>query len=277
MQQSLPAFLQSLTIIAREGFEAILLVGAMLAVVRKAGAADRARGLWYGAAAAVAASVLTALLLEGMVSSAARVEVVEGVTMLLAAAVLFTVGHWLLARADATRWQAYVKDRVRTAAGAARSLWALAAVAFLAVYREGVETLLFYRALLAAESNQAPAILLGFVAGLALLAVLCWAIARFGVRIPVRPFFAATSALLLLLAFVFAGKGLHELQEGGVVAETAVEFVRLAPLGVYPTLETLAAQALVLLAILLPAAYTFARRQSPRPLGVGSARGRSRP
>jgi high-affinity iron transporter len=259
MEVSGSAFVQSFTIIAREGLEVVLLIGAMLAVLRQSGASDAARGLWWGTAAAIVMSVLTALSLDAVFRSAENVEVLEGFTMLVAAAVLFFVGHWLLAKADVARWQRYVKSQIRSAAGQG-SIWALAAVAFVAVYREGVETVLFYRALLASASGPG-AILVGFVVGLVALAVLCYAIYRFGIRIPLRPFFAVTSAFLLLLAFTFAGKGVHELQEGGVLSETRVEWLRIAPLGVYPTVETLAVQAVILLGIFVPLAV---RRIWPR-------------
>jgi high-affinity iron transporter len=257
---STSAFLQSLTIIAREGFEVVLLLGALLAVVRHAGLADQVRGIWAGATLALLASLATAALVELLFRSSAQVEILEGVTLLAAVVVLFLVGHWLLAKADVARWQAYLKKRVRQAARG-RSFLALGSVAFVAVYREGAETVLFYRALLSAEESSGGAVLLGFLLGVGLLAILCYAIYRFGMRIPLRPFFGITSGLLLLLAVVFAGKGLHELQEGGLLGETAIGFPRLPALGVYPTLETLAGQALVLLATLAPLARARVRRR----------------
>jgi high-affinity iron transporter len=185
----------------------------------------------------------------------------EGLTLLLAAAVLVFVGHWLLAKADVVRWKRYLEKRLVGGAGAGSAL-ALGLVSFLAVYREGVETVLFYRALLSTEGASNAAIVAGLVAGLLALAGLCYGIYRFGVRIPLRPFFAGTSAVLLLLAFVFAGKGVHELQEARVVSEARVPFIRLSALGIYPTVETLATQALVLVAIALPA-FHRARRVEP--------------
>ncbi|MBA2565166.1 MAG: FTR1 family protein [Gemmatimonadetes bacterium] len=258
------AFVQSVGIIVREGFEVVLLVGAMLAVVRQSGFPQQARGLWWGGSLALLASFGTALLADRLFRNEAGVEVIEGVTLLVAAAVLFYVGHWLLAKADVTRWQAYLKDRIRRAARR-ESLLALGVLAFVAVYREGVETVLFYRALLVAEPGAGGAVALGLGVGSLLLGAACYGIYRFGVRIPLRPFFTVTSALLLLLAFVFTGKGLHELQEGGSLAETPIAFFfRLPALGVYPTLETLLGQALMLLAIAAPLLLQRARRSGAR-------------
>ncbi|MFN2431511.1 MAG: FTR1 family protein [Gemmatimonadota bacterium] len=274
MEFSTSAFLQSFGIIAREGLEVVLILGAMLAVLRKTGVREAEAGLWWGTGLALAASVLTALAVDRLFRSAEQVEVLEGVTMLVAAAVLFMVGHWLLSKADVARWKAYVSARVGAAAGR-RSLLALGAVAFLAVFREGVETVLFYRALLAAESGSSASVVAGFLAGLAGLGLLCAAIFRLGVRIPLRPFFTATSALLLLLAFTFMGKGIHELQEGGVVSETPVAFLRLPLLGVYPTAETLVAQALMLVAIVVPGLYAVrarpASQRGPAPVSAREA------
>jgi high-affinity iron transporter len=256
------AFLQSFTIIAREGLEVVLILGAMLAVLRKDGSMPHAAGLWWGTALAVLASLATAALATALFRSAEQVEVLEGVTMLAATGVLFYVGHWLLAKVDVARWQAYIKRQVRSAAGRG-SIWALGAVAFVAVYREGVETVLFYRALISSEPTAGGPVLVGLALGIVGLAILCYAIYRFGLRIPLRPFFAVTSAFLLFLAFVFAGKGLHELQEGGVFPETSIGFPRLPPLGIYPTVETLAMQAVVLVAIFVP---LFLRRIRRRPV-----------
>lgn len=265
-----PSFLQSFGIIAREGFEVVLLIGAMLAVARKSGAGERLHGLWWGAGLAAVASIVLALLADLLFRSAEDVELLEGATLLVAATVLLWVGHWLLAKVDVARWQAYVRSKVRSAAGRG-STFALAAIAFVAVFREGVETVLFYRALLADGAAPSP-VLAGFAIGLALLALLCYAIYRFGLRIPLKPFFAATSALLLLLAFTFAGKGLHELQEAGALSETDLSVPGLPVLGVYPTVETLVGQTLVALAILIPAVYTWSRSRPPAEAHIEEAR-----
>ncbi|HEY7529382.1 MAG TPA: FTR1 family protein [Gemmatimonadota bacterium] len=263
MPFSVSDFLQSLTIVGREGLEVVLLLGAMLAVVRHTGEGQRAGALWWGAGLAAIASVITAVALEGLFRAAERVELLEGVTLVAAAVVLFWVSHWLLARADAARWSAYVKDHIRRASRGGSS-FALGAVAFLAVYREGAETVLFYRALFARGAVDAAAVALGFGAGLVALGVVVAGLARIGGRIPLRPFFTVTSALLLLLAFTFAGAGVHELQEAGVVPETAVAGPRVPALGIHPTVESLVAQALLLLAIPVPLLPRLLRR-TPEP------------
>ncbi len=254
METAAPAFLQSLIIIGREGLEVVLILAAMLAVLHKVDAGRSAGALWWGAAIGVAASLATAALVQVVFRSSRHVELLEGLTLLLAAAVLLFVGHWLLAKANVVRWKAYLERRLRGGVGAGSAV-ALGLVSFLAVYREGVETVLFYRALLSTEEAPAAVVLAGLAAGLVALSLLCYGIYRFGLRIPLRPFFAGTSALLLLLAFVFAGKGVHELQEAGVLAESGLPFLRFPSLGLYPTTETLVSQVVVLCAIALPPVY----------------------
>jgi high-affinity iron transporter len=261
MPTSAPAFFQSFLIIGREGLEVVLILGAMLAVLRKVDSRRSARTLWRGAVLGVAASLATAALVEVVFRSSRHLELLEGLTLLLAAAVLLYVGHWLLAKTDVARWKAYLERRVKSGVSTGSAV-ALGLVSFLAVYREGVETVLFYRALLSTEEANAPAVLVGLAAGLVALAFFCYGIYRFGVRIPLRAFFAGTSAFLLLLAFVFAGKGVHELQEAGVVGESGLPLRGFGPLGAYPTVQTLAAQALVLCAIALPPLYRAVRGRS---------------
>src|SRR5690606_31622889 len=126
----------------------------------------------------------------------ARREVVEGVSALAAAAILFYVSYWLVSKLEAARWQAFVGGRIREAATGGRLL-ALAAVTFVAVYRECFETVLFYQALAAqAGPGGLRPIAAGIGAGLVLLAVLALAFFRFGARLSLRRFFAASSVLL---------------------------------------------------------------------------------
>lgn len=241
-------FIDAFIILIREGFEAMLIVAALMAFLAKAGATERRRDVAWGAWAAVAASVITAVLVELLfhVTPGQR-EALEGVTMLLATAVLFYVSYWLLSKLEADKWSAFVKGRMQAALSGGSAL-ALASVAFLAVYREGFETILFYQALVTSGGpGEIAAVAGGIAAGAAGLVVLYVAINRFGVRIPLRAFFGVTSATLYYMAFVFAGKGVAELQEGGVVGTSVLRWGPRVPfLGIYPTVQSLALQGLLL-------------------------------
>jgi len=240
-------FTQSLVLMLREGFEAILIIGALMAFLVRAGAPERRRDVARGAWAAVGASVLTWALVELLFRiTPAQREALEGITMLLAMAVLFYVSYWLLAKVEVARWNAFVKSKMQHAISTGSGL-ALGAVAFLAVYREGFETILFYKALLSsAEGAGAAVVAAGMGVGAALLVGIYGTLIYLGLRVPLKPFFAVTSGVLYYMAFVFAGKGVAELQAGGLVPLTPVARApRLPLLGVYPTVESLALQALL--------------------------------
>ncbi len=257
------AFLQSFLIILREGLEAILVIGAVVTFLIKTGNRDRLRAIWVGCALALAASAVTAVVLATVLRAMpATREVIEGVTMLIAVGVLFSVSYWLISKVEAAKWQQFIREKVTAALehGGGR---ALTVVAFLAVYREGAETALFYQALFQEGAQVGVPISLGIVAGAAVLAVVFTLVYRFGVRIPLRPFFAVTSALLYFMAFVFMGKGIRELQEGNVVSITVLPgFPHVDAIGLFPSVETLLAQ-LVLVALLVFALVkTFWPRRS---------------
>lgn len=262
-------FLQSLVLLLREGLEAILVVGALLAFLSRIGAGQRRRDIHIGVGAAIGASLLTALLLETIFQvSRASQETLEGGVMLLATAMLFYVSYWLLSKMEAAKWNQFVRGRVQEAVSSGSAL-ALATVAFLAVYREGFETVLFYKALFLAGAGSVAPVVSGMLVGGVALALVYYAIHRWGVRIPLKPFFAITSAFLYYMAFVFAGKGIAELQEGGGIGTTVLPWApRWPALGIYPTIESLTLQGLLILLLIVGLVWTFAIQ--PRRLQVTS-------
>jgi len=203
-----------------------------------------------GAGLGIAASGVTAVILATVLSALpASREIIEGATLLVAVAVLFSVSYWLVSKVEAVHWQQFIRDKVSTALSQGGGK-ALAFVAFLAVYREGAETALFYQALFHEGRQIALPLALGIIVGGVALAVIFTLFYRFGVRIPLRPFFTVTSALLYYMAFVFAGKGVRELQEGGALPITLLPgFPHIEAMGIFPSVETLLAQ-LILLALL---------------------------
>ena len=256
------AFLQSLLIIVREGFEAILVVGAVVAFLLKMGHRERLKSIWIGITLGIIASFVTAIILSTLLKAIpASSEIVEGVTMLVAVAVLFSVSYWLISRVEAVKWQQFIKQKVTVALDQGGGK-ALALVAFLAVYREGAETALFYQALFNEGPNVGVPLALGIVAGFAILAVIFTLFYRYGVRIPMRPFFTVTSVLLYYMAFVFMGKGIRELQEGNLVRITLLPgFPHLDAMGIYPSAESLTAQGILLVLFVFMLLKTFAQRK----------------
>jgi high-affinity iron transporter len=244
-------FFNAALIIVREGLEAALIVAAIIAVLKVMGAFQAIRYVHFGWILALLSGIGTWLLAQTVITfSGAQRELVEGFTSLLAAVVLFFVSYWLISKAEAKRWQAYIQSRVQEAMSG-RRLFALVGVSFLAVYREAFETVLFYQALWLQSQNAQVFVIWGFLSGTILMATLVYAIFKLHVKIPLRLFFGVSSALLYLLAFVFAGEGIKDLQATGWMSETPLSSAPQLPLlGIYPTLETLLAQGILIVALL---------------------------
>jgi high-affinity iron transporter len=244
------SFAASLFILLREGLEAILVLAAILAFVRKTGRRDALPWVHAGWVIALMLGAVTWFVAAYVVDiTGADRELTEGVTALLAAGMLLYVGFWLHARSHAQAWSRFIRDQVGQALGR-RTLWAMAAVSFLAVYREVFEVVLFYEALWAqAGPSGHDVVVAGIVVAAVLLAVIGFAIFRYSLRLPTALFFSATSGLLALLAVIFTGHGVAALQEAGVVRASHLGFDAVPLLGLYPSGETLAAQFIVVVAI----------------------------
>jgi FTR1 family protein len=273
-------FAQSAMIILREGFEVVLLLGALLAWVMKSGNLHMRRPIWGGALVGVVASLATAALLVTVFRmTPGLADTLEGAAMLVASVVLFWVSYWIISKAEADRWQQYIKGKVQKAV-VAGSGTALFATAFLAVYREGFETVLFYQALFASAPAGDTMIPAGFAAGAAGLAIVYVVFARFGRRIPISQFFLVSGGLLYAMSVAFAGRGVHELQEAGVIDMTPVAWApSIEALGIFPSVESLLAQGVLLLLLLYAIVLTLRRRRAHEREGqaaVGTEVGRLR-
>ena len=241
------AFVSSLLILLREGLEAIVVLAAILAFVRKTGRRDALPYIHIGWIAAFALGAITWLVANYVlgISGASR-EMTEGVTALLAAAMLLYVGYWLHNKSYAAAWSSFIRTQVNQALGK-QTLWAMASISFLAVFRELFEIILFYETLWVQVGPEGHGPVLGGIAvAAALLAATGWAILRYSVRLPIGPFFSVTSALLGIMAVVFVGNGTAALQEAGVVDSTHVNFVTVPVLGIHGTAQGLLMQCLVL-------------------------------
>ena len=241
------AFLNSALIILREGLEAALILAAIIAMFRVMGATDAVRYLHIGWILALIAGVLTWLAAQTVLTfSGQHRESMEGFISIFAAVALLYVGYWLHTRTEAKRWQAFIQDKVQNVLSS-KSIFGLVGISFFAVYREAFEVVLFYQALWLQNENSHNAILGGFVAGVVALLAVTFAIFKLGLRLPLKYFFGVTGTLLYIMAFIFAGTGINQLQAAGWVPATPLNFPPPVPLlGIYPTMETLAAQGLLL-------------------------------
>lgn len=238
---AITVFFSALLILLREGLEAILILAALTMYLRRT---EHHRGLVYmhvGWAGALVTGLVTWIVAQTLIDvSGAQRETVEGAAALLAAAVLLYVGIWLHRHSLATRWQAFLQERIGRSLSTG-ALWGIAGLAFIAVYREILETMLFYQALWLQSARPAP--LLGGAAVAALcLVVLGWLVFRVGARLPLRQFFRVNGILMFGLAVIFAGKGVAALQEAGMLPARLIDFPRIDLLGIYPTVQSLGAQ-----------------------------------
>lgn len=263
-------FVAAFLILLREGVEALLVVAALVTYVIKTGRRDQLKGVYLGIAAALAVSIGLAITFSSLSSSAGlgmSQELIEGVIGMLAAALLIYVSNWILSKSEGDAWHRYINQTIdKKATGGGQ--WALFTVVFLAVAREGFETILFFVPVFGAAQTPGDHLLiwLGMAAAVAVLAILFVAVRVFGVRLPLRPFFRWMSVLLSLLAIVIAGGAAKELQDAMVLEVTPVAGVpQIEWLGIYPTVETLAVQAVVTTIVLMLAFWQFRRSPTPKP------------
>jgi len=241
---TVPYFFYSAGILFREGLEALLVVVALVAGTREAGQNQRARDIYAGALIAVVASIALAWGVNHLISDDAS-DTLEGIFQVLAAATLFYVSSWLTSKSQAQMWNTFIKDQVRNAQESAAPGFALALTAFLAVIREGGETIVFFQALTvgATETVEKHAVMAGIAVATVALAITFIVLNRAAHRIPFGKFFYATSILLYGLAVVFIGQGVASFQESEWIGATFVDHMPTIPmLGLYPTVQGIAAQ-----------------------------------
>jgi high-affinity iron transporter len=268
------AFGFSFTILFREGVEAVLLIAILLGSLAAGQASGYRRPLTLGIAGAVAATAATWALATLVIDLApVNRELLEAITALFAVAVLIVVSFWLIARLEQRRRMEFMRARVAGAI-AAGSATAFAALGFTAVYREGFETVLFYKALALFAEGLGLWIALGAVTAAAALVGLGYAILKLGRTLPLKPMLVAGASILLLLSVAFSGNAVRSLQESDIVAATPVHSGWARPpvfvselTGIHPTEEGLITQAVLLGIFASGAAWVF---------GVAPARRRRR-
>ncbi|KGI56110.1 FTR1 family iron permease [Campylobacter sp. MIT 97-5078] len=249
-------FIWAFSIIIREGLEALIIVVAIVSYLIQSGNKNRLNIVYSALLAGIVLSFITAFFVSWIFkeNSGQSRELIEGITMLIAVVLLFYVGFWLLSNAHNQKWANYIKGQALEAISnnSAKTLWL---TVFLAVYREGAETVLFYQALFfdAKTSTDYSAIFIGLGVGLALLVVLYFLLKAGAIKIPVKQFFYIVSYIIFYMVFVFTGKGIGELIEGKLITPSLlpINFEPVLWLGVYPYYETLIPQFIVLILLIL--------------------------
>ena len=268
---AVPYFLYSSGILFREGLEALLVIIALVAAVRQAGYGTRIRDIYAGALVAVLCSLILAWAVQHVLGDNTS-DTLEGVFQLFAVATLFYVSSWITAKNQAKQWKSFIGAQVEAARQSKGPSLALGLTAFLAVMREGAETIVFFQALIAGatEAGERHAIVVGVLAGSVALALAFVGLRKVTFMIPIGPVFTATSVLLYALAVIFTGQGIASFQESGVIGTTFVSHVPTIPmLGLYPTVQTLVGQ--VVLLVLAMGAVIFPPRKKVKSIAAGSS------
>lgn len=248
------------SVILREGLEAFLVIIIILSILKRAGAQRASRWVHGGWLVAVALGIAGwfftgwLLAINGM-----QRELLEGIVALIAVAFLFYIGFWMHSKTEAKKWNDFVKNKIQGLINR-ESRWGLAVLSFLVVFREAFESVLFLSAISLEEaSGHQSAIGLGVGSAFIVVGALAVIMLRFSARIPISQLFRASSLLLALLSLVLVGKGFHALQEAGAVGITAAPInIRVGLLGIYPTLQTLIAQVVML--VITVVAWRFMNR-----------------
>ena len=240
------AFVQAAVVLLREGLEAMLVIAALAGYLRKVGGAHRVRALYAGALVAIVASLIAAWLFA-VLNSGDHNDIFEAIVILFAAALMLYVSGWLMVKQDPRGWQDYLAAKADGAL-AQETAWAVGALAFFAVFREGAETVLFINALAVTEGGWSVGLFAGLAVATIGLVVLFYFINLIAARIPLRPLFIITSAFLFAMGIKFIGEAMQEFQEQNLVPFTEVKgSAWLQMLGLNPTVEALSAQAVVIL------------------------------
>ena len=245
-------FIGAFGIILREGLEAILVVGAIIAYLIKSGNRAACKPVYIGAAFAVVCSfgmaAIIAALKAANAENAMSQEIIEGVAALLAVCVLFYVSNWMVSKAESEAWNQYIEGKVASSASRG-SMFTLGFTAWLAVFREGAEVILFYQPLM--QGNNGGMVWAGFGVGVLVLVVVFMVIRFLSIRLPLKPFFLGTSILMAVMSICFLGSGIKELIEGGVIEAAYHDWFPLNDVldifGIYPLYETLIPQAILLI------------------------------
>jgi high-affinity iron transporter len=250
----------SALVIVREGFEAAVVIAALLAVVKKRKQLTRARLVHAGWLSALAVGAV-AFVAGRKVLAGAMNEKMEGLLALLATAMLLHAALWLNAKSTTRRTMGDIREQ--TFGALDRGGLALFGIAFLAMFRETFETAVFLEAL----SIDAPsAVVWGALSGTVLLLGLVFAVSRLGLRLPMVTLFKVSTVVLVATAVVLLGQGIHSLEEVGLLPSRPLPFFQVDFLGIFPDRLSVIAQALVALAPLAWKAYSSRRTPAEPPI-----------
>lgn len=253
---------QAFLILIREGLEALLVVAAVIAYLVKSGNKRFAKWIYLGVVAGLAGSGLVAVLFTFLFGGSGPIqEISEGVCALIATLMLLWTSNWMLNKSSVEAWNNYIRNKTEAVVAGAQSkvesgqglglgmVTSLAMLSFLAVFREGAETVIFYESIYS-MSQDAHGMWVGGLTAAAVLIVIFLILRFTSVKIPIGPFFLVTSIVMAALVVIFAGGGIHALIEGDLIEGTYLSIVPTNDwIGLYPYVETIAAQVIAAIAV----------------------------
>lgn len=243
-------------ILLREGLEALLIILALLSFLDKSGQKKMRKWIYVGAFVGILLSAVAAILMSTILNSATidtNRELMEGYVGLLAAAMMIGVGIWLHSKSSVASWNRYISKQIGSAISRG-SVFAMATISFLSVFREGAETLVFYAGI--APKMETSQFILGIVVAFVILAIFALVLFKASGKIPIHKFFAVATVLIYVLAFKIIGVSLHTLQLRDTVSTTIVDGLPVVNIiGFYPTIETMLGQAVLLLLVVATIIY----------------------
>ncbi len=250
------SFWDSALILLREGLEALLIIIALVAFLKKSDQIHMVKWIYMGAGLGIALSAALAILMSTLFQSSTintSREMMEGYIGLIAAAMMIGIGIWLHSKSNINSWNSYIAKQLNNAMSK-QSIWAMAFISFLSVFREGAETLIFYMGV--APKMSTTDFTLGIVIAIAILAVVAFFLLRVSGKIPLHKFFAVATILIYLLAFKIIGVSIHLLQLTSTLPTTIIDGLPVWPsIGFYPTVETLIGQVVLIALIIFTIIY----------------------
>jgi len=254
--------LQSGSILLREGLEALLVIAALAAFLTRAGVPEKVRSLYVGAGLAILASLGAAVVFEVFFGGEHN-DFMEAGVMVIAAVLMLYMSGWMYLKQDPKAWMGELRRSAERALDSGATI-SLGLIAFLAVFREGGETVLFLHALAKTSGGWGFGLIAGLVVAALCLVAIFYAMQKLALMLPLRPVFLVTSAFLFIMGLRFVGGAIQELQEQTVVPYTAAPIPHwLEQLGVNPTWEAIGAQ-LVIAAIAVASTLAL-RMRRPQP------------
>ncbi|MFJ7850673.1 FTR1 family protein [Peribacillus sp. NPDC097224] len=243
-------------ILLREGLEALLIVATLLSFLKKIGQADKQKWIWSGVGAGLAASAILAVIINivfSQITAASSREYIEGITGIIAVLMMLTIGMWLHSKSNIHAWNRYIGKQMDHAI-ATGSILSFALISFLSIFREGAETIIFYAGM--APYMELKQLLTGILIACLILMVIGFVMLRYSVKLPMTVFFKVATIFIYALAFKILGVSIHALQVSQVIkTHTLHTFPFIEWIGLYPTVETIVPQMVLLLLIIVAAIW----------------------